>query len=141
MLPFWLCAGATLLCLVGAWFRKSRRAALAAVTIVWVAGFFYVPYFLYQYAAHAKVVEASGLGVVVDARQRAFYAETAQAAVIYAVLLSVSMATYLVLKAHRPSARRKQVLQIELQKALRERSKKLSERRDAPGSADEMDRE
>ena len=50
MLPFWFGAGVVLLCLAAAWFRKSRRAAGAAVTIAWVAGFFYVPYFLYTRA-------------------------------------------------------------------------------------------
>ena len=128
MLPFWLGAGAVLLCLAAAWFRKSRRAAGAAVTIVWVAGFFYVPYFLFQYAAYNQRLEESRIGEVLDPEDRAHFTETQRAAVIYAVLLSVTGATFVVLKSYKPPSLRKNHLETELAKALQLKHKKALEK-------------
>ncbi len=127
MLPFWLGAGVVLLCLASAWFRKSRRAAGAAVTIVWVAGFFYVPYFLFQYAAYNQKLEESRIGEVLDPEDRAHFTETQRAAVLYAVLLSVTGATFVVLKSYKP-ALRKNHLETELAKALQLKHKKAQEK-------------
>lgn len=128
MLPFWLGVGVVLLCLAGAWFRNSRRAAVSAVTIVWVAGFFYVPYFLFQYAAYNQKLEESRIGEVLDPEDRAHFAETQRAAVIYAVLLSVTGATFVVLKSYKPPQLRKSNLETELAKALQAKHKKAVEK-------------
>ncbi|MBA4015979.1 MAG: hypothetical protein C0483_02200 [Pirellula sp.] len=128
MLPFWLGAGLVLLCLAAAWFRKSRRAAGAAVTLVWVAGFFYVPYFLFQYAAYNQKLEASRIGELLDPADRAHFAETQRAALMYAVLLSVTGATFVVLKSYKAPQLRTSRLEMELAKALQLKHKKAVEK-------------
>ncbi|MGC3972663.1 MAG: hypothetical protein QM775_36560 [Pirellulales bacterium] len=105
MLPFWVSMGAALFCLAPAWFRKSRRAAATALTVVWVAGLFYVPYFFYHYVGYGKAMEASGIGVVLDPKDREFYAGTFEAGVIYLALMGVTASTYTVLSWHRPRRR------------------------------------
>jgi glucan phosphoethanolaminetransferase (alkaline phosphatase superfamily) len=129
LIPFWLCAGVTLLCLAAAWFRKSRRAAISGLAIVWAAGLFYVPYFFYHYVGHAKAVEASGVGVVLDPEDREFYEATFQAAVVYLALMGTTAATFTVLTWHRPRPPRKQNLELELHKALRARHEKAASKR------------
>jgi len=139
MLPFWLAMIATSLCLAIAATRRSYRAAVYALTVTWVAGLFYVPYFLLQYARHQQFVEAVALGGEIDEDNVRHFREVRQAAWTFAAALTFSSAAYMLSKPRRKIAKRKSNLEYEYWKAVEGKRAKPATKSEPNSNADSGD--